>query len=180
MNIKQTGFEDLIEIEPTIYSDDRGYFFEAFNQNLFSKYGLQFMFVQDNQSFSKQGVIRGLHLQLPPYAQGKLVRVISGKALDVVVDVRPKSKTFGQHYKSVLDSEKNNMMYVPEGFAHGFKALTDCLFFYKCTNFYNKESESGIIWNDPDLKIDWQIDAPEISEKDRELPSFRELQEKIS
>lgn len=172
MRIKETGFEGLVEIEPSVFEDHRGYFFEAFNLKTFGENRLPNQFVQDNQSYSKKGVLRGLHLQLAPHEQGKLVRVLSGKALDVVVDMRPASKTFGKHYKSILDSTKNNMLYVPEGFAHGFYALEDCIFFYKCTGFYNKSAESGIIWNDDKLNIDWGTDNPYVSEKDLQLPSF--------
>lgn len=179
MKIKETEFAGLIELEPTVHEDSRGYFFEVFNQKVFEEYKIPKQYVQDNQSYSKKGVLRGLHLQFPPFAQGKLVRVIVGKALDVVVDIRPNSKTFGKHYKSILDSEKNNMLYVPEGFAHGFYALEDCIFFYKCTNYYNKSTESGIIWNDEKLNIDWGTNDPDISDKDLQLPSFDAIMHKF-
>jgi dTDP-4-dehydrorhamnose 3,5-epimerase len=175
MQIKTTGIEGLVEIMPTIYHDDRGWFYEFYKEEAFIKNGITTKFVQENQSFSKKGVVRGLHLQLPPYQQAKLVSVISGKVLDVVVDVRKNSKTFGQVYYCLLESEKHNMLMVPEGFAHGFVALEDSIFFYKCSNFYNKESETGIVWNDPQLKVDWQVSHPIISEKDCVLPTLDDL-----
>lgn len=175
MIVKETGFEGLLIIEPTIYGDNRGYFFESYNRQKFEEMGIPHHFVQDNQSLSAKGVLRGLHFQKEPYAQGKLVRVLTGKALDVAVDLRPDSKTFGQHYKYLLDAQKNNMMYIPEGFAHGFVTLEETLFFYKCTNFYNKEAECGVLWNDPDLNIDWEVDNPELSEKDLKLSLFKEV-----
>jgi dTDP-4-dehydrorhamnose 3,5-epimerase len=175
MQIKTTGIEGLVEIQPNIYGDDRGWFFEFYKEEAFHKLGITTRFVQENQSFSKKGVIRGLHLQLPPFEQAKLVSVISGKVLDVVVDVRKNSKTFGQVYYCVLEGSRHNMLMVPEGFAHGFAALEDSIFFYKCSNFYNKDSETGIIWNDSQLKIDWTVDNPIISEKDCVLPSLEDL-----
>jgi dTDP-4-dehydrorhamnose 3,5-epimerase len=131
--------------------------------------------VQENTSFSKKGVIRGLHFQHAPHAQGKLVTVLHGKVVDVVVDLRPGSKTFCKVYYLELDSEKRNMLMVPEGFAHGFAALEDSIFYYKCTNFYNKASESGIVWNDPQLNIQWPASNPIVSEKDQVLPTLEEL-----
>lgn len=175
MEIKKTGIEGLVEIIPPQFKDERGLFFESFHIKKFDDHGLPSKFVQDNQSFSRKGVLRGLHLQKKPFEQGKLVRVISGKALDVAVDVRPDSPTFGQSFSLVLDSQLNNMLFVPGGFAHGFLALEDCIFFYKCTGLYNKSAESGIIWNDADLNIDWKIENPNLSAKDLELPSFREF-----
>lgn len=165
--------EGLIEVFPRVFNDDRGYFFESFNQQNFYANGITAEFVQDNQSFSIKNVVRGLHFQNPPYAQGKLVRVIAGKVMDVVVDIRRNSPTFGQHAKFMLDSTLGNMLYVPPGFAHGFVALEDAVFSYKCTNLYNKVAESGIAWNDPSLNIDWEVSNPIISEKDIELPDFQ-------
>ncbi|HZB13774.1 MAG TPA: dTDP-4-dehydrorhamnose 3,5-epimerase, partial [Chryseolinea sp.] len=136
----------------------------------FRKNHLHYSFVQENQSFSKKGVVRGLHFQQPPYAQAKLVTALTGKVLDVVVDLRPTSETFKQTYYCLLESSKRNMLLIPEGFAHGFAALEDSIFFYKCSSPYNKRSESGIRWNDPELKIDWKIENPIISAKDSELP----------
>ncbi len=177
MEFKETPIEGVWEIYPRIFNDSRGFFFESFKQTEFEKYVPDTVFVQDNQSFSTKGVVRGLHLQHAPHAQGKLVRVISGKVLDVVVDLRKNSKTFGEHYKVILDGEQNNMLYVPEGFAHGFACIEDATFFYKCTNVYNKESESGIIWNDKDLNIDWDVEGTEliVSDKDLLLKSFQEV-----
>jgi len=175
MQIRETSIAGLVEIFPRVFGDDRGIFFESYNEETFKKLGLPVNFVQDNQSFSKKGVVRGLHFQNAPFAQGKLVRVISGRVLDVAVDIRPDSPTFGKHEVFELSGEQNNIAYIPEGFAHGFVALEDSVFSYKCTNLYNKESESGILWNDPDLNIDWGIADPIVSEKDLILPTFRSL-----
>lgn len=178
MQIRETSIAGLVEIFPRVFEDDRGFFFESYNEELFKKLGLPTNFVQDNQSFSIKGVVRGLHFQNAPFAQGKLVRVISGRVLDVAVDIRPDSPTFGKHEVFELRSDTNNMAYVPEGFAHGFVALEDSVFSYKCTNVYNKGAESGILWNDPDLGIDWGIDNPIVSEKDLILPTLKSLFEK--
>jgi len=175
MQIKETGIEGLLEIFPPVYGDHRGWFYEFYKQENYHKAGIQYNFVQENHSFSKKGVLRGLHMQLPPYAQAKLVSVIHGKVMDVVVDVRTGSKTFGQVYYCLLEGEKHNMLMVPDGFAHGFAALEDSIFVYQISNRYNKESESGIVWNDPDLKIDWPVSDPILSEKDLVLPTFSEL-----
>ncbi|MDQ6479654.1 dTDP-4-dehydrorhamnose 3,5-epimerase [Dyadobacter sp. LHD-138] len=178
MQIRETSIAGLVEIIPRVFEDDRGFFFESYNEELFRKLGLPTNFVQDNQSFSIKGVVRGLHFQNAPFAQGKLVRVISGRVLDVAVDIRPDSPTFGKHEVFELRSDTNNMAYVPEGFAHGFVALEDSVFSYKCTNVYNKGAESGILWNDPDLGIDWGIENPIVSEKDLILPTLKSLFEK--
>lgn len=175
MQIIQTGIEGLVEIIPAVFNDDRGWFFEFYKADRFISNGITYNFVQENQSFSKKGVIRGLHMQLEPHAQAKLVSVISGKVLDVVADLRAGSKTFGKVYYCELDAARHNMLMVPEGFAHGFAALEDSIFFYKCSNLYNKESETGVAWNDPELKIDWRVSNPIISEKDRILPTLDEL-----
>ena len=175
MEFRQTSIEGLIEILPRIFGDERGYFLESYHKKAFSDNGIPFDFVQDNQSLSSAGVLRGLHFQRDPHAQGKLVRLIMGKALDVAVDLRPGSPTFGKHEKFLLDAKLQNMVYIPAGFAHGFMALEQCLFTYKCTNFYDKASEGGIIWNDPDLGIDWGIENPNISQKDLELPKFKDI-----
>jgi dTDP-4-dehydrorhamnose 3,5-epimerase len=177
MQVKATSFEGLIEIFPDVFEDDRGWFYEFFKGETFKKHHINYSFVQENLSFSKKGVIRGLHFQLPPYAQAKLVTVLKGKVLDVVVDLRPNSKTFKQVYYCSLESNRHNMLLVPEGFAHGFAALEDSIFFYKCSNVYNRQSESGIRWNDPELDIQWGIDSPVISAKDSELPVLAELLE---
>ncbi|RAV97678.1 dTDP-4-dehydrorhamnose 3,5-epimerase [Pseudochryseolinea flava] len=175
MNIIKTGIEGLVEIIPTIYKDDRGWFFELFREDHFRNHGINPKFIQDNQSFSKKGVVRGLHLQLDPYAQGKLVSVISGKVLDVVVDLRKGSSTFGKVHYCTLDSERRNLLFVPEGFAHGFSALEDSIFFYKCTNTHHPGAEIGIRWNDPDLAIDWTVKEPLLSAKDKNHPTLNEL-----
>ncbi len=175
MEFRQTSIEGLIEVLPRIFGDERGYFLESYHKKAFSDNGIPFDFVQDNQSLSSAGVLRGLHFQRDPHAQGKLVRVIMGKAVDVAVDLRPGSPTFGKHEKFLLDAQLQNMVYIPAGFAHGFLALEQCLFTYKCTDFYNKASEGGIIWNDPDLGIDWGIENPNISQKDLELPRLKDI-----
>lgn len=175
MEFKYCEIDGLIEIQPKVFKDERGYFFESYSSAVFGQHGLDINFVQDNQSSSSKGVLRGLHLQKEPFAQGKLVRVITGKALDVVVDIRKNSKTLGKTYSVLLDAEKQNMFYVPPGFAHGFVCLEDAIFVYKCTNGYNKLSESGIRWNDPTLKIDWKIKNPLVNSKDQELPTFEDL-----
>lgn len=179
MEVKKTEFEGLVEIQPDIYKDSRGFFFETYKADAFKAAGLDIVFVQDNQSFSRKGVVRGLHFQREPYAQGKLVRVIVGRVLDVVVDIRKDSATFGKAYTLVLDGKTNNMLYVPPGFAHGFAALEDAVFFYKCTNVYHKETEGGIRWNDPDLNIDWMVSNPEVSEKDERLITFEEFKKTL-
>lgn len=175
MEFRKTSIEGLIEIYPRIFGDARGHFFESYREDLFAQNGVPFQFVQDNQSFSTAGVLRGLHFQNSPFAQGKLVRVITGRVVDVAVDIRPDSPTFGKYEKFILDATLQNMVYIPEGFAHGFAALEDSIFSYKCTNNYNKASEGGIIWNDVDLNIDWEIEHPNVSEKDLELPTFKDL-----
>jgi dTDP-4-dehydrorhamnose 3,5-epimerase len=175
MQVLETPLAGLVEIIPTIFKDNRGWFYESYKQSSYKAAGIEYNFVQENQSFSKKGVVRGLHFQQAPYAQAKLASVLIGKVLDVVVDLRPASKTFGQVYSCVLDGERRNMLMVPEGFAHGFAALEDSCFFYKCSNVYHKESEAGIIWNDPQLNIDWKVQNPIVSEKDQMLPTLDEL-----
>ena len=178
MNIKETPLKDLLIIEPKIWKDDRGYFFESYNKKAFADAGLDLEFVQDNQSYSHKGALRGLHAQANPYAQGKLVRVIQGKVLDVAVDIRKNSSTFGQHFKIELTGENNTMFWVPPGFLHGFVTLeNNTIFSYKCTNLYQKDAEVGVIWNDKDLNIDWGIAAEEalVSPKDAILPAFADI-----
>lgn len=175
MQVKETGIDGLVEIFPAIFKDDRGWFYEFYNEKTFHNAGITHKFVQENTSFSKKGVIRGLHFQNAPYAQGKLVSVAHGKVLDVVVDLRKESKTYKQVYYCTLDSERRNMLMVPEGFAHGFAALEDSIFTYKCTNFYHKASESGIVWNDPQLNIQWPFNNPIVSEKDNILPTLEQI-----
>jgi dTDP-4-dehydrorhamnose 3,5-epimerase len=175
MEFKHSNLEGVVEIFPKVFQDERGYFLESYNESTFEKNGLKLNFVQDNHSWSHKGVLRGLHLQKDPNAQGKLVRVIKGKVIDVVVDIRKKSKTFGQWASFILDDKQHNMLYVPPGFAHGFATFEESVFVYKCTHGYHKESESGILWNDPKLAIDWKIENPIVSEKDKLLPTFDEL-----
>lgn len=176
MELIKTPINQLFILKPSIFKDQRGYFFESYNQQLFTKLGLQYTFVQDNQSMSKKGVIRGLHFQNPPYAQAKLVRVIQGEILDVAVDLRKESDTFGQHYQVHLSAENQLQLLIPEGFAHGFVALKEnTIVQYKCTQFYKKEAEGTLIYNDPDLNINWGIDHPITTEKDLQGVSFKEL-----
>jgi dTDP-4-dehydrorhamnose 3,5-epimerase len=179
MQVIQTPFEGLFQLIPTLFEDERGWFYESYKETTFRSLGINYNFVQENQSYSKKGVIRGLHFQNEPFAQAKLASVLAGKVLDVVVDLRPESETFSQVYSCVLDSRRRNMLMVPEGFAHGFAALEDSLFHYKCSNVYNKPSEGGILFNDPQLNIDWTIKEPIVSEKDRQLPTLDEFLRKI-
>jgi len=172
MKIIETGFEGLYELEPNVFGDERGYFFESFRKEVYQELGITDDFIQDNESFSVKGTLRGLHYQEHPHAQAKLVRVVKGKVMDVALDLRKDSPTYGKHHKVLLDSERKNLFLVPAGFAHGFVALEDSVFFYKCSNYYNKASEGGILWNDPGLGIDWGIDNPIVSEKDKVLPTF--------
>jgi dTDP-4-dehydrorhamnose 3,5-epimerase len=172
-----TDIPGLIILEPNILKDSRGYFYESYNKRAFQKAGLDVDFVQDNQSQSTYGVIRGLHYQLHPNAQAKLVRVLEGSILDVAVDLRKNSPTFGKSFSLELSAENKKQLFIPTGFAHGFSVLTvTATVLYKCDQFYNKESESGIIYNDPELAIDWMIPEKDqiISEKDQSLPSFAE------
>jgi dTDP-4-dehydrorhamnose 3,5-epimerase len=177
MKIDRTPFRDLLIIHPQIHGDDRGYFMESFNEARFRvETGLNVTFVQDNESQSKKGVLRGLHFQAPPKSQGKLVRVIKGAVLDVVLDLRKSEPTYGQHFKLVLSAQNKTQLYVPEGFAHGFAVLEDdSLFSYKCTNYYSPEHDRGVRWNDPALNIDWEIENPVLSEKDKSLPLLSTL-----
>jgi dTDP-4-dehydrorhamnose 3,5-epimerase len=176
MIISETGFNGLLTIEPSVFQDDRGYFFEAWNYERFKQHGLDVSFLQDNQSMSAANVLRGLHFQLPPWQQGKLVRVIRGAVIDVVVDLRRKEPTFGKHFKYHISDEKKNMLWIPPGFAHGFLTLEEnTIFFYKCTQVFNRESEASIAWNDYDLAIDWETKNPVVSDKDKNAPSFRDF-----
>jgi dTDP-4-dehydrorhamnose 3,5-epimerase len=163
-------------IKSPVFSDERGYFFEAYHYRIFKDFGIDTTFVQDNQSLSARNVLRGLHFQNPPYEQGKLVRVVHGQALDVVVDIRKGSPTFGKHVMVILGHPNHDMLWIPPGFAHGFLALeNDTIFYYKCTNYYHRNSESGIIWNDPDLKINWTTEHPILSRKDQQLPRLSQI-----
>lgn len=171
MEIEQTGLKDCIIIKPRVFDDPRGYFFESFNKQTFEeKTGLSGDFVQDNQSFSSYGVIRGLHAQTGAFAQAKLVRVTKGEVLDVAVDVRPGSPTYGKHVAVRLSAENKLQLYIPRGFVHGFSVLSETAeFLYKCDNFFNKASETGVIYNDADLNIDWLIPADQVSVSDKDL-----------
>lgn len=167
MQVIATTIPDLLVIQPKIFEDPRGYFYESYNKSNFAEHNIHVEFVQDNQSLSQKGVLRGLHFQNNPHAQGKLVRVITGAVFDVAVDIRKSSPTYGKWFGMELTEENKTMMYIPEGFAHGFATLRDnTIFSYKCTNFYNKASEDCLLWNDPDIGINWNIENPLLSEKD--------------
>ena len=175
MKILTTPIEGLFEIYPRVFEDNRGYFFESFKKSELREYGIEKEWVQENQSFSKAGTVRGLHFQKEPHAQAKLARVLKGKVLDVVVDLRKSSATYGKVFTKVLDDKQHNMLYIPEGFAHGFSVLEDAVFSYRCSNYYNKSSEGGVIWNDPTLAIDWEVENPILSEKDQVSPLFKDF-----
>lgn len=175
MEILTTEIPDLLVIKPDVFADDRGYFFESYNKVKLAEAGIDVNFIQDNESRSMKGVLRGLHFQYSPYAQGKLVRVISGAVLDVAVDIRKDSPTFGKWASILLTGENKLMYWIPEGFAHGFLTLEDdTIFTYKCTGVYNKQAEGAIKWNDPDLNIEWDINSPLLSAKDKVAPSFKD------
>lgn len=177
MPFHPTPINDLIVFEPKVWADDRGYFYESYNQKTFFEGGITATFVQDNEAKSSYGVLRGLHYQVAPYAQAKLVRVLEGEVLDVVVDLRPESATYGESFSIRLSAENKKQLFVPRGFAHGYVVLSKtAVFAYKVDNFYSKESEGGVIYNDPKLNIDWEIDLKEaiLSEKDKVLPKFGE------
>jgi len=171
----KTEFPGLLVFEPKLFEDNRGYFFESYNQKLFSREGVEINFVQDNQASSSFGVIRGLHFQMDPFAQTKLIRVLSGKIIDAVVDIRKNSLTYGNAYTILLSAENKKQLLIPKGFAHGYSVISETAeVFYKCDEFYHKESEGGIAWNDPALDIDWQIPEDKIivSGKDKNYPSL--------
>ena len=173
MQFLTTPIPDLYVIQPRVFEDPRGYFFESYNKMGFEKNGIRVDFVQDNQSLSHKGVLRGLHFQNPPFTQGKLVRVIKGAVLDVAVDIRKDSPAYGKSFTCELTEANRTMMWIPAGFAHGFLTLEDnTIFSYKCTNYYDKASEDSILWDDPDLGIDWGIKDPLLSEKDRQGKAF--------
>ena len=177
MEVIKTGIEGVVIIEPRIFKDDRGYFYESFSQREFEEKVCCTTFVQDNQSKSSYGVVRGLHFQKAPYTQSKLVRCIKGTVLDVAVDIRKGSPTFGKHVAVELSEENHRQLFIPRGFAHGFAVLTpEAVFQYKCDNFYNKESEGAIAWNDPELAIDWRIPAEQVllSEKDKQSKCIKD------
>lgn len=169
----ETGFQGLVLFEPTIWPDSRGYFFESYNAEIFKKQGIYTTFVQDNQAKSSFGVLRGLHYQVPPFDQAKLVRVLEGEVLDIALDLRPDSETFGRHYSVRLSAHNKLQMFIPRGFAHGYVVLSESAeFFYKCDNFYSKAHEAGVRYNDPMLAIDWQVSVDDliVSDKDKMLP----------
>lgn len=177
MNVTKADIEGLLVVEPDIFRDDRGYFLESYNSDRYREAGIPDVFVQDNVSVSKKGVIRGLHYQTPPFAQGKLVSVLRGRVLDVVVDIRTGSSTFGRYVAVELSAENHRQFWIPAGFAHGFIALEDdTIFTYKVTNVYDKESDRGVRWNDPALGIAWPTEVPPIvSEKDTKLPLLKDI-----
>lgn len=174
MNFIKTAIEGVIIIEPLVFEDERGHFFEYYQKEVFANNGIITEFVQDNQSLSQKGVLRGLHFQAPPYAQAKLIRVIKGAVLDVAVDIRKNSPTYGKHVAVELSETNKKTLYIPEGFAHGFLTLADnTIFSYKCSNYYNKASEGALLWNDQNLAIDWGITTPILSGKDKEAPTLK-------
>ncbi len=176
MQIKNTSIADLLIVQPKVFEDERGHFFESYNKTNFDQIGINANFVQDNQSLSQAGVLRGLHFQNPPFAQGKLVRVIKGSVLDVAVDIRKNSPTYGNHFDIVLSEKNKTMLWIPEGFAHGFLTLEDdTIFSYKCTNYYNKASEDCILWDDKKIGINWKITSPVLSEKDLQGKYFKDF-----
>ena len=179
MKVTKTPLENCFIIEPTVFGDERGYFFESFNKNKFKEIaGIDINFIQDNEAFSNKGTLRGLHFQKGQFAQAKLVRVVKGKVLDVAVDLRKDSDTYGNHFSIILSEENKKQLFIPRGFAHGYAVLEDnTIFQYKCDNFYSPENESGIKYDDRDLNIDWKILSKEIilSEKDTKLKPFKEF-----
>lgn len=183
MNIIKTAFEGVLIIEPKIFGDERGYFYESFNAKRFQEQtGIDVNFIQDNESKSKYGVVRGLHFQLGEYAQAKLVHVAKGRILDIAVDIREKSPTFGQYIAIELSDINHRQLFIPRGFAHGFSVLSeDAVFQYKCDNYYNPQFERGVLWNDPDIGIDWQLPTSDIilSEKDKKHPLLKDLCESL-
>ncbi|WP_395051216.1 dTDP-4-dehydrorhamnose 3,5-epimerase [Flavobacterium sp.] len=175
MNIEQTSIKDLVLINPAVFEDSRGYFFESYNKSKLANLGIHIDFVQDNQSFSKRGTLRGLHYQNPPFAQTKLVRVLQGEIMDIAVDLRRDSPTFGKHFGIVLSAENKKQLLIPHGFAHGFSVLSEtAVVLYKCDQYYNKQSEGGIRYDDANLNIDWGMDLATaiVSDKDVILPNF--------
>lgn len=179
MRIIETSLPEVLVFEPQVFGDDRGWFFESFRQDLFEQHAGSHRFVQDNESFSRHGVVRGLHYQKPPYTQGKLVRASRGEVLDVAVDIRKGSPTFGQHTAQLLSENNRRMMWLPPGFAHGFAVLSDsAVFSYKCTDYYAPTHDAGIRWNDPAIGIDWRLSEQEISLSDKDLyqPLLHEIE----
>lgn len=179
MLISPAPLAGVFELQPQVYPDNRGFFLESFHFQKLRENGLISDYIQDNQSFSYKGVVRGFHLQLDPNAQVKLVRVVWGKVLDVVVDLRAGSATFGKSFQCELSAEKCNMVYIPEGFAHGFAALEDSVLLYKCSGYYAPASEAGVRWDDPEIGVDWPLVNPTVSEKDKKLPLLNQFKELI-
>ena len=179
MEIIKTSIEGLLVIRPDVFKDDRGYFYESYNKERFAKEGLSMTFVQDNESKSCKGVLRGLHFQKPPYAQGKLVRVVKGSVFDVAVDLRKNSPTYGQWESRILSEDNKEMFWIPEGFAHGFAVLSDeAELLYKASNEFSKEHDRGVLWNDPDIGVEWGIDfEPILSEKDKIQPRLKDIKD---
>ena len=176
MEITKTDIEGLLILQPKIWRDERGYFFESFREDVFKKLNLDLNFVQDNQSLSQKGTIRGLHFQKAPNEQGKLVRVLQGKVLDVALDIRKNSATYGKYFSIELSDDNQTQFFIPPGFAHGFSTLEDnTIFCYKCTNYYDKASEGGVLYNDPALGIDWKVEGLFVSDKDKELPRLKDF-----
>lgn len=175
MNIKEAKIQGVLILEPDVFKDERGFFLETWNKERYEKNGFLYSFVQDNISFSKKGILRGLHFQFPR-PQGKLIQVLSGKVIDIAVDIRIGSPTYGQWHSEILSDENLRQMYVPPGFAHGYCVISEsAIFSYKCTDFYNPATEHGIIWNDPELSIDWPIKEPILSPKDAKYPGLKDL-----
>lgn len=176
MKLEKTNLEGLLIIYPQLFGDKRGYFFESFSKSRYEEAGIKGEFVQDNISKSAKDTVRGLHLQTGEKAQGKLCHVIYGRVLDVAVDIRPASPTFGKYFAKELSEENHIQLWIPKGFAHGFSVLSDeAIFSYKCTEYYDKESERSILYNDPDLGIDWKVDDPIVSDKDLKADTFRQF-----
>lgn len=176
MQVETFEISGPLLLTPRIFRDDRGYFFESFSSKALFDLGIEFEFVQDNQSLSQKGSVRGLHFQAPPFDQGKLVRVTAGKVIDIIVDIRKSSNTYGRSIAVELSAENFKQFWVPPGFAHGFSVLEDqTIFQYKCTNYYHKDSEGGILYNDPDLNLDWHVENEIVSPKDLVLPLFKDL-----
>ena len=177
LTVTETPLKGILILEPRVFNDNRGYFLESYSAKRFEEIGIKGPFVQDNQSYSTKGSVRGLHFQAPPHAQGKLVRVTKGRVIDVVVDIRKSSQTYGQHYAVELSADNFKQMWIPTGFAHGFSTISeDAIFQYKCTDYYNGPSEGGILWSDPDLGIDWQVDEAIVSDKDKQLPRLKDFE----
>ena len=180
MDAQKTSIAGCWIIKPKVFKDDRGYFYESYNKSLFKELGIEAEYVQDNQSLSQKNVLRGLHFQAPPFAQGKLVIVIKGSVLDVAVDIRKDSPTYGEHFAVELSEENKTIFWIPPGFAHGFVTLEDdTIFTYKCTGVYNKESEGSLIWNDDDIAIHWGVENPLVSDKDLVAGSFKNFESKF-